>query len=113
MHVPRYCFDTNAQHVHERNMGASMNRKTPAGRGVRLKVRQLETYMKLAGVTTNAALAKRMGTVSETTVGRIRKGENFSLDVVVGLLRAFEGTLSFDDLFELQDDEDETQAGAA
>lgn len=81
---------------------------------IRVRVDKLNQFMTLAGIRTNAALAQRMGTVSEATISRVRsKGHRPNEQVIAGLLRAFEGVVHFDDLFEVTGSGDEQTAGAA
>lgn len=67
---------------------------------IRLKREQLDKYMRLAGVTTETALADRMGvdksSVYRVFMNRVTPGEKF----IAGLLAAFP-TLDFADLFEV------------
>lgn len=85
--------------------------KPKSGIQVRLRVRRLADLMELAGIGTNAALAQRMGNVSESTVSRFRNTGDVSVEAIAGLLKAF-APMPFEDLFEMSDGDDE-QADAA
>lgn len=78
---------------------------------VRFRPDQLEKWMRVAGIKTNAELARRMGTVTASTVSRFRRGETEpTFAIFAGLINTFPG-LNFLDLFEFVDDE--KQQGAA
>jgi hypothetical protein len=87
----------------------------PQARATKLRVRteQITKYMGAYKIDTNAELAKRMGTVTESTVSRMRNGKDVSPETQAGLFNAFPD-LDFADFFELvRDEEDESVAAVA
>lgn len=73
---------------------------------IRLRRKQIDKYMRLAGITKQAQLAEKMGvaeaSVCRTLNGRTAPGEKF----IAGLLAAFldgngRPTVTFDDIFEV------------
>lgn len=80
---------------------------------VTLRVDALERYLAVAGITTSAELARRMGTVSESLVSKLRnRGYSPNAAVIFGLHRVFP-TLKLEDLFELTYETDESTGEAA
>lgn len=71
---------------------------------LRLRTRQLDKYMRLAGIGSKAELARRMGmatsSVTRVLAGSYRPGETF----ISRLMAAFPD-LEFEDLFEVIDAE--------
>lgn len=69
---------------------------------ITLRVGQLQKFRAMAGLTSDTALAARMG-AHRATIHRILRGDGkFSAEFIGSLLRAFPH-LTFDDLFEIVD----------
>lgn len=67
---------------------------------LRLRAQQLAKYRKLAGITTDDALARRMG-VDPATVSRVLRGKQEpGSKFIAALVAAFPG-MDLDDLFEV------------
>lgn len=82
--------------------------RSPPGPTLRVRRRNVETYMAAAGFDTYTKLAARMG-VDSATVSRMLTSRRVSARTLGGLLAAFPGK-KFDDLFELVKEDEEDAA---
>lgn len=79
---------------------------------IRLRTSDYLKYVRLKGWKLQAKQAEAFG-LHESTVGRVLNGTRSpSSEFIAGVLSAFQPDLSFEDLFEVVDDEEPEQAAS-
>lgn len=80
---------------------------------LRLKTDELAKYRRLAGLTTNVALAHKMAGYDAGNLSRVLRGEQQpGPRFIAALVDAFDGAVKLDDLFEVVSDRKSTEDAA-